>query len=296
MSPRCGFTVRPADWKKLNTDAQADVSHCATETNTGFDGHRLPDDTCENAHELISHCVDPASPESGFSMHSTRPPRHLPTVPGARNGEPLPVEIPDVVIRRLPLYVRTLQSLIDQTGSRSVSSDQLADALDVSGAQIRRDLSYFGRFGTQGKGYDAERLIEEINRILQLDQSWDVALVGFGNLGRAIAQYGGFVPSTFRIAAIFDRNEERIGSRVGDLEIYRESVIAERVRLLGIRIGIVAVPNESAQGVVDALVEGGVEAILNYAPIHLRAPAHVTIREVDPVGAMQSMTYYLKRE
>jgi redox-sensing transcriptional repressor len=193
-------------------------------------------------------------------------------------GSVYETEIPDVVIRRLPIYVRTLQLLIDQTGSESVSSDQLAAAIGVSGAQIRRDLSYFGRFGKQGKGYDARRLVEEINRILRLDQTWEVALVGFGNLGRAIAQYGGFVPSTFRIACIFDRNEDGI---------------AESIRQLGVKIGIIAVPQASAQIVADALIEGGIEAILNYAPCHLRTPNSVTVRDVDPVGAMQSMTYYL---
>lgn len=205
-------------------------------------------------------------------------------------------EIPDIVIRRLPIYVRTLQTLIERTGSASVSSDELAEAVGVSGAQIRRDLSYFGRFGKQGKGYDAQRLVAEIERILRLDQSWDVALVGFGNLGRAIAQYGGFVPSTFRIAAIFDRNEERIGLQVGDLVIRSDAEIAEAVRSLGIRIGIIAVPHESAQSVAEVLVAGGVEAILNYAPIFLRTPESVTVRDVDPVGAMQSMTYYLSAE
>ena len=202
-------------------------------------------------------------------------------------------EIPDVVIRRLPIYVRTLQTLIDQTQSASVSSDQLAEAIGVSGAQIRRDLSYFGRFGKQGKGYDARRLIEEINRILRLDRNWDVALVGFGNLGRAIAQYGGFVPSTFRIACIFDRNEDRIGKSMDGIVIDSDAAIADTVRLLGIKIGIIAVPQASAQTVADALIEGGIEAILNYAPCHLRTPASVTVRDVDPVGAMQSMTYYL---
>lgn len=209
---------------------------------------------------------------------------------------PLQLEIPDIVIRRLPIYVRTLQTVIERTGSTSVSSDELAEAVGVSGAQIRRDLSYFGRFGKQGKGYDAQRLIDEINRILRLDQSWDVALVGFGNLGRAIAQYGGFVPSTFRIAAIFDRNEERIGSQAGELIIRSESEIVDAVRALGIRIGIIAVPHESAQAVAEALVAGGVEAILNYAPTFLRTPSTVTVRDVDPVGAMQSMTYYLSAE
>ena len=153
-------------------------------------------------------------------MQTIRPPRAR----GAQSrispaGTVYEAEIPDVVIRRLPIYVRTLQLLIDQTGSESVSSDQLAEAIGVSGAQIRRDLSYFGRFGKQGKGYDARRLVEEINRILRLDQTWEVALVGFGNLGRAIAQYGGFVPSTFRIACIFDRNEERIGESVDGIVI-----------------------------------------------------------------------------
>lgn len=232
-------------------------------------------------------------------MHSLNPPRNGTNRPAPADfresvpGEPVLSQIPDVVIRRLPLYVRTLQAIVEQTGSGSVSSDQLAEAISVSGAQIRRDLSYFGRFGKQGKGYDAERLIAEINHILRLDRSWDVALVGFGNLGRAIAQYGGFVPSTFRIAAIFDRNEERIDLAVGDLVIHSDAAITSVVRDLDIQIGIVAVPRDSAQIVADALVEGGIKAILNYAPIHLRAPEHVTVREVDPVGAMQSMTYYL---
>lgn len=241
-------------------------------------------------------------------MHSTRPfgyqsrRRHaqangsVSDLRANATGFELETEIPDIVIRRLPMYVRTLQTLIERTGSTSISSDDLADAVGVSGAQIRRDLSYFGRFGKQGKGYDAQRLVDEINRILRLDQSWDVALVGYGNLGRAIAQYGGFVPSTFRIAAIFDRNEERIGQTVGELTIQSDSGIAESVRALGIKIGIIAVPQQSAQAVAEALIEGGVEAILNYAPTFLRTPESVTVRDVDPVGAMQSMTYYLSAE
>ena len=235
-----------------------------------------------------------ATTGNGRTMQTIRPPR-------ARDaqsqispaGSVYETEIPDVVIRRLPIYVRTLQLLIDQTGSESVSSDQLAAAIGVSGAQIRRDLSYFGRFGKQGKGYDARRLVEEINRILRLDQTWEVALVGFGNLGRAIAQYGGFVPSTFRIACIFDRNEDRIGESVDGIVIQSDLGIAESIRQLGVKIGIIAVPQASAQIVADALIEGGIEAILNYAPCHLRTPNSVTVRDVDPVGAMQSMTYYL---
>jgi redox-sensing transcriptional repressor len=210
--------------------------------------------------------------------------------------QPYRIDIPDIVIRRLPMYVRSLQILLEHSATESISSDELAEAVGISSAQIRRDLAYFGRFGTQGRGYNARRLIAEINHILGLDRTWNVALCGYGNLGRAIAQYGGFVPSTFRIAAVFDRNEERIGSLAGEIRVSPQEAIPEVLRNLNIKLGIVAVPFEAAQTIADALIEGGVEAILNYAPIHLRAPDSVTIREIDPVGAMQSMTYYISRQ
>lgn len=199
--------------------------------------------------------------------------------------------IPDIVIRRLPVYVRTLQALAD-SGIVSVSSDELAASIGVTAAQIRRDLSYFGRFGKQGKGYDTDFLAGAIARILRLDRSWDVALVGYGNLGRAIAHYRGFVPSLFRIAAIFDRGEH-VGERIDGIDILRSDRIVEEVRRQGIRIGIVAVPAAAAQEMTNRLVDGGVRALLNYAPAVLKVPASVTVREIDPVGAMQSMTYYL---
>jgi redox-sensing transcriptional repressor len=200
--------------------------------------------------------------------------------------------IPDIVIRRLPIYVRTLRAL-REGGIASVSSDELADHIGVTAAQIRRDLSYFGKFGKQGKGYDVGFLAETIGHILKLDRQWDVALAGFGNLGRAIAHYRGFVPSSFRIAAIFDRNEDHVGQEVDGLTIQRPERIAEEIARLGIKIGIVAVPGAAAQDVADRMVAGGVQAILNYAPVVLKVPPEVTIREIDPVGAMQSMTYYL---
>ena len=200
--------------------------------------------------------------------------------------------IPDIVIRRLPIYIRALQSMIDAE-VYSVSSDALAEQIGVTAAQIRRDLSYFGRFGKQGKGYDAVRLHDEIRRILKLDQHWDVALAGFGNLGRAIVHYGGFLPSTFRIAAIFDRNPDVGTDETSGLTIQGEDRIADEIARLGIKIGILAVPRTSAQVVAEAMVAGGVEALVNYAPCVVRAPSHVAVRDVDPVGAMQSMTYYL---
>ena len=230
-------------------------------------------------------------------------PGNEPTTDGALDGflvSPYDAEasvvpgqaIPDIVIRRLPIYIRALQGMID-AGTYSVSSDALAGQIGVTAAQIRRDLSYFGRFGKQGKGYDAVRLHDEIRRILKLDQQWDVALAGFGNLGRAIVHYGGFLPSTFRIAAIFDRNPDAVTDETSGIAVLGEERIAEEIARLGIKIGILAVPRASAQVVAEAMVAGGVEALVNYAPCVVRAPSHVSVRDVDPVGAMQSMTYYL---
>jgi redox-sensing transcriptional repressor len=201
--------------------------------------------------------------------------------------------IPDIVIRRLPIYVRTLRNLLDREIT-SISSDELADHIGVTAAQIRRDLSYFGRFGKQGKGYDVGFLAGTISRILQLDRQWDVALAGFGNLGRAIAGYRGFIPSSFNIAAIFDRNETHVGQQIDGLTIQRPDRITDEIARLGIKLGIIAVPATAAQLVADQMVAGGVQALLNYAPVILKVPAHVTIREIDPVSAMQSMTYYLE--
>jgi redox-sensing transcriptional repressor len=207
----------------------------------------------------------------------------------SRNFEP---DIPDIVIRRLPIYVRTLRSL-QESGIGNVSSDQLAELIGVTAAQIRRDLSYFGKFGKQGKGYETLHLEQAISQILQLDHTWDVALAGFGSLGHAIAHYRGFEPSSFRIAAVFDRNPEQLGRQIDGVTIMSDRCIAGEVARLGIQIGIIAVPAASAQGVANALMEGGAHALINYAPVVLRTPSHVLVREIDPIWALQSMTYYL---
>ncbi len=213
-----------------------------------------------------------------------------PTV--SRNFEP---DIPDIVIRRLPIYVRTLRAL-QESGIANVSSDQLAELIGVTAAQIRRDLSYFGKFGKQGKGYDTFHLEQAISQILKLDHKWDVALAGFGSLGHAIAHYRGFEPSSFRIAAIFDRNPEQLGRQIDGVTIMSDRCIAGEVARLGIQIGIIAVPAANAQDVAAALVEGGIHALINYAPVVLKTPPNVLVREIDPIGALQSMTYYLEGE
>jgi redox-sensing transcriptional repressor len=201
-------------------------------------------------------------------------------------------DIPDIVVRRLPLYTRALRDLAAR-GIPSVSSESLAEAIGVSAAQIRRDLSYFGRFGKQGKGYDTEFLVEAIAGFLKIDRQWEVALVGYGNLGRAITHYKGMIPSAFSIAVIFDRKAAELQEHAPGIPVLSDEQIETEVKRHGIRIGIIAVPAGAAQEVADSLIAGGVLAILNYAPVILRVPDNVTVREIDPISAMQSMTFYL---
>lgn len=203
------------------------------------------------------------------------------------------MEIPAVVIDRLPLYARALASLESQ-GREVVSSQELGVLLNVTPAQIRKDLSYFGRFGKQGRGYNVRKLLDELRRILGLNRQWKMALVGAGRLGRAILGYEGFSPQGFRIVEAFDSDAAAIGTKVNGLLI-KDTRELERV-LQGnpVDVGIVAVPAEVAQNVIDALVRCGVRAILNYAPTAAHAPRGVHIKRIDPVLSLQGMTYYLK--
>lgn len=207
---------------------------------------------------------------------------------------PPEAEIPDIVVRRLPIYHRTLQGFLDE-GNASVSSSDLADRIGVTAAQIRRDLSHFGKFGKQGKGYDVQNLAQQIASILRINTEWAAALCGFGLLGQAIVHYPGWESSNLSIAAIFDSDRKKIGSSVGvdDLIVQAPTEITRTVREKNIRVGIVAVPEQGAQETCDLLVAGGVRAILNYAPVILRVREGVWVRDVDPVAAIQSMTYYL---
>jgi redox-sensing transcriptional repressor len=209
---------------------------------------------------------------------------------GGEQGAGAPA-IPDVVIRRLPIYQRTLRTLA-KSGVDSVSSDELSARVGFSAAQIRRDLSFFGRFGRQGKGYETAPLADAIAGILHVDHSWDVALAGYGNLGRAIVHYRGFQP-TFRIAAIFDENRHGSVDRATGLTILPADRIAEEIARLGIVVGIVATPASAAQATADRMIAGGVRALLNYAPVVLRLPPGVAARDIDPVAALQSLAYYL---
>lgn len=205
----------------------------------------------------------------------------------------MPIEIPEVVIERLPVYARALAAL-QARGLDVVSSQDLGDQLGVTPAQIRKDLSYFGRFGKQGRGYNVNRLMDELRQILGLDRSWAMVLIGVGQLGRAILHYGGFGPQGFHVVEAFDASPEQIGQQIGTASIRDVADLPDYLSRAHIDIGIVSVPGQYAQGVIDALVAGGVRAILNYAPISAQVPTGVHIRQIDPVLALQSMTYYLK--
>jgi len=203
--------------------------------------------------------------------------------------------IPDIVIRRLPIYARSLQHLRHE-GVDTVSSGDLGARLGVSAAQIRRDLSYFGEFGKQGKGYNVDYLLQQINSILGLEKDWPMALVGLGHLGRALLHYDELRDQGFCIQELFDHNPEKVGQKVGSSVIHDLEDLPALLKKQNIRMAIIAVPARGAQEVADALVSAGVLAILNYAPIIVQVPPHVKIRHIDPVVALQSMTYYIENE
>ena len=205
----------------------------------------------------------------------------------------MPIEIPDVVIDRLPVYARALAAL-DRNGREVVSSQELGTQLGVTPAQIRKDLSYFGRFGKQGRGYNVKRLLEELHQILGLDRKWTMVVVGVGQLGRAVLGYGGFAPQGFIITGAFDSDPASIGEKINDLTVLPVERMRDEIAGRNVDIGIVATPAAAAQRVIDALVECGVRAILNYAPIAAQVPAHVHVKDIDPVLSLQSMTFYLK--
>lgn len=200
--------------------------------------------------------------------------------------------VPDIVVGRLPLYLRALFFLAEE-GRQVTSSQELGQKLGISPAQIRKDLSHFGEFGKQGTGYDIKYLSEQLRRILKVTEEREVVLVGAGDLGRALIHYDGFAGKGFRIALVFDSNPQKIGQKIGPFEVLDSESIETIVADRGVEIAIVAVPASAAQGVVDALVRAGVRAILNYAPITVKVPEDVQVQYIDPVIHLQRMTYYL---
>ena len=202
-------------------------------------------------------------------------------------------DIPDIVIGRLPIYLRALTQLSEQ-GHEITSSHELGQRLGISSAQIRKDLSHFGEFGKQGTGYQISHLQAQLKQILQVDREWPMVVIGAGDLGRAIAHYGGFVQRGFRVVAIFDSAPSKIGTGSDDLKVLNTNQLKSVIRERSVKIAVIAVPAQFAQQVCDELVDAGVHAILNYAPITLSVPDTVHVQYIDPVTDLQRMTYYLE--
>jgi redox-sensing transcriptional repressor len=203
------------------------------------------------------------------------------------------VDIPDIVIGRLPLYLRALSRLTLE-GAKITSSHELGKRLGISSAQIRKDLSHFGEFGKQGTGYQVDYLTEQLRQILKVDKEWKVALVGVGDLGRALAHYNGFRDRGFRITMLFDNDPAKVSTMLDGFQIYDVAQMKDLIRQHGITLAMIAVPAEAAQQVADALVAAGVRGLLNYAPINIAVPEGVKVQYIDPVVHLQRITYYVE--
>ena len=201
-------------------------------------------------------------------------------------------DIPDIIISRLPIYLRALQHMQAQH-KQTTSSQELGGRVGVSAAQIRKDLSQFGGFGKQGTGYNIAFLIDKLREILKVGRRWDVAVVGVGDMGHALARYQGFKDRGFRVVMVFDNDPAKVSTQVENFIVRDTHDIVAAIRGSGIMLAMLCVPAVAAQEVTDLLVEAGVRAILNYAPISLSVPPGVRVQYLDPSIGLQRMTYYL---
>ena len=201
--------------------------------------------------------------------------------------------IPDATVARLPIYLRSLLELSADT--MTVSSEQLADSAGVNAAKVRKDLSYLGSYGTRGVGYDVEYLQTQMRRALGLTHDWPVVIVGIGNLGAALANYGGFGDRGYPVAALIDADPQVVGRKLGDLEVQHVDRLAEVVRDEGVNIGVIATPAAAAQSVANELTAAGVKSILNFAPTVISVPDGVSLRKVDLAVEMQILSFYQQR-
>lgn len=199
--------------------------------------------------------------------------------------------IPEATVARLPVYLRSLAELVDDKIA-TVSSERLAEMAGVNAAKVRKDLSYLGSYGTRGVGYDVEYLLFQMSRELGLTREWPVAIVGAGNLGSALANYGGFTQRGFPVAVMFDSDREKVGRTVHGVQVHHTDDIAKVAKKLKVGIGVIATPAAAAQDVADKLVAGGVGAILNFAPTVITVPEGVSLRKVDLALELQILSFY----
>lgn len=202
--------------------------------------------------------------------------------------------IPEATVARLPLYLRSLLTLADERES-TCSSERLADLAGVNAAKVRKDLSYLGSYGTRGVGYDVEFLLHQVSRALGLSHDWPVVIAGAGNLGRALANYGGFTSRGFPVVALVDTDAAKVGSTVGDTPVRHlddlEAIVAEAQ----VSIGVLATPSGAAQSVADRMVSAGIGSILNFAPAVVSVPDEVSIRKVDLASELLILSFYQQR-
>jgi redox-sensing transcriptional repressor len=214
---------------------------------------------------------------------------------GAADGRAERRSIPEATVARLALYLRVLTAL-DEQGTVTVSSEELAVVAGVNSAKLRKDLSYLGSYGTRGVGYDVALLVERISRGLGLTTHRAVALVGIGNLGHALAGYAGFASRGFRIAALFDADPGRVGEPIAGLAVRHIDELDATVRAERVSIGVIATPAHAAQDVCDRLVAAGVTSILNFAPAVLAVPENVDVRKVDLAVELQILSFHEQRK
>jgi len=203
--------------------------------------------------------------------------------------------IPEATVARLSLYLRVLIDLV-AAGAVTISSESLAEGAGVTSAKVRKDLSFLGSYGTRGKGYDVAYLVHQIQRELGLTQPWPIAIVGVGNLGQALANFRGFGERGFRVAVLVDADPQKVGGRIGDVEVRPVGELAPLVAEHRVAIGVIATPARAAQEAADALVGAGIRSILNFAPAVLTAEPGVTIRKVDLAIELQILAYYEQRK
>jgi redox-sensing transcriptional repressor len=197
---------------------------------------------------------------------------------------------PNPAVRRLSLYLRQLEGF-KRKDRRTISSRQLGESLNLTDAQVRKDLAYFGQFGHPGIGYRVDELIAQVKHILGTDRTWNVLLVGAGNLGRALMAYRGFDAKGFRLAAVFDNDPTKAGTRQGDFQVQSLTELGDTVRKLKIQLGIMAVPPDAAQDVANQLVEAGVRGLLNFAPVSIHVPGDVALNAVDLAVQLEQLSF-----
>jgi redox-sensing transcriptional repressor len=200
--------------------------------------------------------------------------------------------VPEATINRISVYSRFLERL-DEKGIITVSSNEIADGVGVSPPQVRKDLAYFGEFGTRGVGYNVQDLMRYTLKILGLNVPWPLLLVGAGNLGYALSTYRGFNRRGFSIVGVFDNDLNKIGRKVGDLDVNPPEKMPDIINEHKVRVGIIAVPAKTAQDVADLMVKNGLDAILNFAPVSLNVPEHVVYRNVDLSVNLEILTFNL---